>query len=113
MNHVEEPEVIQEYETTDEPEDLETQEEIVGEPAVVEQEAEVVKVKRKTLWWPAQVVEKMNEDVMVKILNKTETVTKVNKKHVKKFIVDNSQMEGMKREWREAYQKAVKILSSA
>ena len=54
---------------------LKTQREIVGEPEVVEEEAEVVeeaavvKVKKTTSWWPAQVVDKMNEDFMVKILN--------------------------------------------
>lgn len=106
---IDEPDIIQETETTDEPEVLENQDVIEA----VEQEAEVVMVKRKTLWWPAQVVEKNNEDYLVKILNKTETVTKINKNHVKKFTIDNSQIEGMKREWRDAYLKAVKIVSGA
>ena len=89
----------------------------VGEP---EQRAEaeqgektekVVMVKRKTLWWPAKVVGKSNQNMTVNILNKNNTEIKVNMINVKKFNVDHSQMAGMTREWRDAYIKAVDIVA--
>ena len=68
-------------------------------------------VKRKTLWWPAKVIEKNNQNMTVNILNKNNTEIKVNMINVKKFNVDHSQMAGMTREWRDVYMKAVAIIA--
>ena len=37
----------------------------------------------------------------------------VNKENIKPFSVDYSQMEGMKRDWRDAFMKAVKLVNES
>ena len=86
----------------------------MGEQAEQVKEGEkVVMVKRKTLWWPAEVMGKSNLKMTLKILNKKSTVIEATIENVKKFQVDHSQMAGMTREWRDAYMKAVDIVAEA
>ena len=74
---------------------------------------EVVMVKRKTLWWPAKVIQETAENSVVILLNQKKTKLTVNKENIKPFSVDYSQMEGMKRDWRDAFMKAVKLVNES
>ena len=74
---------------------------------------EVVMVKRKTLWWPAKVIQETTENSVVTLLNQKKTKLTVNKDNIKPFSVDYSQMEGMKRDWRVAFMKAVKLVNES
>ena len=75
----------------------------------------VVMVKRKVLWWPAEVLEEneIEDKITVKLLNQTKTRITVSKEFTKPFIIDHSQMDGMRREWRDAYMKATKRISKS
>ena len=100
---------------------LETNE--AAECLLIEDESEAVKikvikvvmVKRKVLWWPAEVIEEneAEDEYTVKLLNQTKTRITVSKEFIKPFIVDHSQMDGMRREWRDAYMKATKLISKS
>ena len=73
----------------------------------------VVMVKRKTLWWPAKVINEENENVTVILLNQKKTRITTTKDKIKPFSIDHSQIEGMKRDWRDAYMKAVKLINGS
>ena len=90
-----------EHDPTTDPEDT--------EPA----DTKVVMVKRKTLWWPAKVIQETAENSNVILLNQKKTKLTVSKDNIKPFSVDHSQMEGMKRDWRDAYMKAVKLMNES
>ena len=72
-------------------------------------------VKGKVLWWPAVVIEEkeVENEYTVKILNKTRTRVTVTKESIKPFTVDHSQMDGMRRDWRDAYMKATKLVNQS
>ena len=77
---------------------------------VDENDLKVVMVKRKTLWWPGQMIKETNEQTEVQLLNQQKTMLTVSNANVKPFAVDHGQMQGMKRDWRDAYMKAVKLV---
>ena len=97
----------------EEPQQLEEGREMGEQAEQVKEGEKVVMVKRKTLWWPAEVMGKSNLKMTLKILNKKCTVIEATIENVKKFQVDHSQMAGMTREWRDAYLKAVDIVAEA
>ena len=72
-------------------------------------------VKRKVLWWPAELIleKEVEIEYTVKLLNKTKTRITVTKEFIKPFIVDHSRMDGMKSDWRDAYMKATKIVNKS
>ena len=73
----------------------------------------VVMIKRKTLWWPAKLIKEDHENATVTLLNQNKTKITTTKDKIKPFAVDHSQLEGMKRDWRDAYMKAVKLVSES
>ena len=70
----------------------------------------VVMVKRKTIWWPGQVIKESSDQTEVQLLNQQKTKLTVSNANIKPFAVDHGQMQGMKRDWRDAYMKAVKLV---
>ena len=72
---------------------------------IEEKELKVVMIKQKTLWWPAKVLNEDHDSTTVILLNQKRTKKTVTKENVKPFLVDHSQIEGMKRDWRDAYMK--------
>lgn len=88
--------------------DQTTQEE--HETTVDQIELKVVMVKRKTIWWPGQVINESNDQTEVQLLNKQKTKLTVSNANIKPFAVDHGQMQGMKRDWRDAYMKAMKLV---
>ena len=94
----------------------------VAEDLIIDDEEEaeavvirVVMVKRKVLWWPAELIleKEVEIEYTVKLLNKTKTRITVTKESIKPFIVDHSRMDGMKSDWRDAYMKATKIVNKS
>ena len=67
-------------------------------------------VKKKVLWWPVLQTKTDSDNVSASLLNKNRTKVAVGWENVKPFTVEHSQMEGMSREWRNAYMTAVKIV---
>ena len=88
--------------------DQTTQEE--HEAPVDQIELKVVMVKRKTIWWPGQVIKESIDQTEVELLNQPKTKLTVSNANIKPFAVDHGQMQGMKRDWRDAYMKAVKLV---
>ena len=80
---------------------------------IEEKELKVVMIKQKTLWWPAKVLIEDHDSTTVILLNKKRTRKTVTKENVKPFLVDHSQIEGMKRHWRDAYMKGVKLVEES
>ena len=103
---------INQLETLDEAAEVlinETADEPVEETPL--DDVKVVMVKRKVLWWPAEVIDENEEKHTVMLLNQNRTRITVTKDNIKPFVTDHSQMEGMKRDWRDAYMKAVKLVN--
>ena len=67
---------------------------------------DVLMVKRKTLWWPATFIGQEGSEMSVMILNKKKTMILVEENLLK---LDHSQMQGMKRDWKDAYLSAANM----
>ena len=92
----------------DRAEDITLEEETPAESTI----PKIVTVKNKTKYWPAKVIEKINNIYKVQICGKKD-IFEVEVIKCQKFEPNDDMLKGKKKEWKDSYNVALTIYNSS